>query len=119
MSQKQKNQGEANQEEAKKPPRRAVEKTRHPEFTTIYVNSSQVQIGTFDVRLSLGNLPEDDKDDDVIRMEERVLALMSPQHAKALARLLVANIKRYEDEFGPINLTPKSDPTSSPLVETE
>ena len=28
--------------------------------------------------------------------------VMSPQHAKALARVLEMNIKNYEDQFGPI-----------------
>jgi hypothetical protein len=102
------------------PPKRTVEKTRHPEFIKIYINSSQVQIGTFDVRLSLGTVPDDENpEDDVIRLEERVQASMSPQHAKALAQLLVANVRRYEAEFGPINLKAKSAPDNPTIIESD
>ena len=87
-----------------------VEKTRAADFKIIYVNSALVQLGAFDFRISVGVAPEDDKPDEVIRLEEHAQLIMSPQHAKALLRALANNVKKYEDEFGEINLMPKSAP---------
>jgi Protein of unknown function (DUF3467) len=42
-------------------------------------------------------------------MEEQVQLIMSPQHAKALLQILAKNVKKYEDEFGVIQLTAKSE----------
>ncbi|HWS99533.1 MAG TPA: DUF3467 domain-containing protein [Pyrinomonadaceae bacterium] len=99
--------------------RGVVEKTRSADFTSVYANSAQVKIGAFDVRISLGVTPEDDKDDDIIRLEERVLVYMSPQHAKAFLSLLATNIKKYEDTFGEIRVTPKSHPEELAIIETD
>jgi hypothetical protein len=88
----------------------SVEKTRSDDFKIIYVNSALVQLGAFDFRISVGITPEDDKPDEVIRLEEQAQLIMSPQHAKALLRALANNVKKYEEEFGEINLVPKSAP---------
>lgn len=37
-------------------------------------------------------------------MQALAKAHMSPQHAKVLAKLMVMNVKRYEEQFGQIEL---------------
>lgn len=66
--------------------------------TVYYTNQVQVQGGIYDFALTFTNKhQEDDK--------EVACVVMSPQHAKVLAHMLVESIVNYEKEIGQIDIS--------------
>jgi uncharacterized protein (DUF2235 family) len=100
---------EKEQEKATRPKRKYI-RNRGENYRDVYVNSAQVRLGAFDVSLSLGVVSDrdDPTDPNIIRVDELVRVRMSPQHAKALLRVLKEHVERYEGEFGELRYTPKS-----------
>lgn len=78
----------------------------------VYANNAQVEMSVWDLRITFGEFLRVGKE---IRVEQSVSVTMSPQHAKALLRVLSTNLSEYESRFGEINLPPDPDsptPTS-------
>ena len=74
-----------------------------PLFVTLYTNDTQVQVSPWDVRLVFGEIsvpatPEHSTN--VVKQTGEVR--MSPQHAKVVAMILIAQLQQYEATFGPI-----------------
>lgn len=76
---------------------------------TIYVNSVNVLSSVYDFTFLLRNQsPQLQQDGTVIQIHgtpslviaDEIMVRMSPQHAKALAAILVENIKHYEETSG-------------------
>lgn len=69
-----------------------------------YCDSVNFEVGAYGFSLSLGKgtAPADGSAQPAMRVIAR--AHMSPQHAKVLAKLFVMNVKRYEEQFGEIEL---------------
>ncbi|MDE3094627.1 MAG: DUF3467 domain-containing protein [Chloroflexota bacterium] len=69
-----------------------------------YCDSVRFDVGPYGFSLSLGKgtpPPEGSTQPD---MDVLARAHMSPQHAKVLAKLFVMNVKRYEEQFGEVEL---------------
>jgi hypothetical protein len=88
--------------EMRRPPGQATEST--PEPLEFYCDSVNFEVGAYGFSLSLGKgtLPAQGATQPGMRPIAR--AHMSPQHAKVLAKLFVMNVKRYEEQFGEIEL---------------
>ncbi len=67
---------------------------RGESFQTIYINGSRIGLSPFDIRVTFGLLLEVTPSNAV--NSELVTVVMSPQHAKSLARILNENIKNWE-----------------------
>lgn len=83
------------------------EETASPSFVTLYTNDTQLQVSPWDVRLIFGEIsrpPTDENPRTLIKQTGEVR--MSPQHAKVVAKILMAQLKLYEENYGPIPLPP-------------
>lgn len=75
-----------------------------------YSNTVRISHTPFEFVLDFGRtVPEDT---DVIRIVARIM--MSPQHTKAFLQALEENVRRYEAQFGPINVPPRQAPGKGP-----
>lgn len=73
------------------------EKNKH-----MYANSTVLELGRFDITLTLAHKIDE-------RVYDSMLISMSPQHAKALHRLLTTNLQQYEELFGEINIVERDN----------
>lgn len=73
------------------------------EIPTIYTNSASFAIGEYDFQFVFySQYPSfDGKDTD---SNNFVRLIMSPQHAKVFSIILQHHIKKYEEDFGKINI---------------
>lgn len=67
-----------------------------------YSNIAQMEVSLFDFKILFGIKSDVTKEGFNPRDVSNVV-IMSPQHAKALSKMLNDNIKKYEENFGPIN----------------
>ena len=72
----------------------------NPDF---YCDSVSFEINAYGFTLTLGKA-QASAEGQPPAMQGLARAHMSPQHAKVLARLFVMNVKRYEEQFGTIEL---------------
>jgi hypothetical protein len=83
------------------------------EIPRFYANNTQFQISPWDVSLDFGQIVGQTEDRRLL-VENLVRVVMSPQHAKVIAHLLMTQLAMYESEFGtipspPIVQPPKED----------
>src|SRR5437660_1194384 len=71
-----------------------------PDFRTIYVNSVQIEVSPWDFKFRLGHIMQ--ATTQMLMIEETAHMYMSPQHAKAMLKILSRTLKGYEDKFGTI-----------------
>jgi hypothetical protein len=79
------------------------EETIAASFVTLYANDTQIQTSPWDVRLIFGEITQPataERPTNIIKQTGEVR--MSPQHAKVMAMILIAQLKRYEEMIGPI-----------------
>jgi hypothetical protein len=74
------------------------------EMTEFYCDSVNFEVGAYGFSLSLGKGQQAAEGSSKPGMKTLARAHMSPQHAKVLAKLFVMNVKRYEEQFGEIEL---------------
>lgn len=74
------------------------------EIPRVYANHTDISVSCYDFALDFGQMPIRDRSDERGATEPLVRVLMSPQHAKALSRILAGRITAYEDTFGVIPL---------------
>ena len=82
-----------------------IKRKRADNFLKVYANSVEVRSHVWDFRLVFG---ESDKSG--TQVEESAEIIFSPQQAKALSRILAANVSMYEKRFGEINLPAAPEP---------
>jgi hypothetical protein len=78
-----------------------------PTFASLYANDTQLQITAWDVRMIFGVIvdsPTTERQTVLVRTLGEVR--MSPQHAKKVSMILTQQLKRYEENIGPIALPP-------------
>ncbi len=73
------------------------------EIPDFYCDSVAFEVNAYGFTLALGK-GQSQPEGQAPVMRQLARAHMSPQHAKVLARLLVMNVKRYEEQFGTIEL---------------
>ena len=71
----------------------------------IYANNTSFRMSVWDIVLDFGMIESADEQSIVIRNAVRVI--MSPQHARVLAKLLADNLAEYERNFGSIPIAPE------------
>lgn len=75
-----------------------------------YTNNIGVGSSNFDFTLVIGHRIGQDNVNKAPNPEDVLCNIvMSPQHAKAFAGVLMQNIKQYEELFGPIILEPNKE----------
>lgn len=80
---------------------------RSPHYRSMFANSMNLITSHMDVRLNLGEVGPDENG--TIINEQVGSVLMSWEHAKALAAILVKNVRDHEQKFGPLYLVPKQE----------
>lgn len=64
-----------------------------------YINSANIRSGLYDIEILLSRV---DTWGSAPAALVQVRIVMSPQHAKAMAKIMSDNIERYEKTFGPL-----------------
>ena len=76
-----------------------------PGFVSLYANDTQVQVSPWDIRLIFGVISEPATADRRTVIVKTIGEIrLSPQHAKAVAMILIQQLKLYEDTIGAIPL---------------
>lgn len=88
-----------------------IRRTRSPNFTRIYTNNAQIGFSTWDMRMDLGEVI--DQEDGMLVIEDRIRVVMSLHHAKAFITALVQSFDAFEKQVGDIKLI---SPPTEPLV---
>jgi Protein of unknown function (DUF3467) len=78
------------------------ETIKSPDFFSIYTNDVQVQTSPWDMRLVLGESAPPEDATSAISIKQLGELRMSPQLAKQLIRIMLDQVKRYEERFGKI-----------------
>lgn len=81
-----------------------VEKVEAPGILSYYANSVDILMSVYDFVLTIGQMRA--SGDDTVVVEQQARIIMSPQHLKAFARLLVQKVEEYETEVGIIPEVP-------------
>lgn len=83
-----------------------LETVRSEKFFKTYANAANLEMTPWDFSLIFGELK---KSGGKVVIEQSVAIIMSPQHTKALAGVLVGHIKEYEKRVGEIKLPQEPD----------
>ena len=90
----------------------AIEPVDAPDYKRVYANNVTLTISPVDVRLTFNEAVSDDPKHPFV--ERRVTVVLSVQTTKALAQLLVDNVRGYEQQFGEIRYTPLQPSSEEP-----
>jgi Protein of unknown function (DUF3467) len=82
------------------------------DYKRVYANNVTLTISPVDVRLTFNEAVSDDPKHPFV--ERRVTVVLSVQTTKALAQLLVDNVRGYESQFGEIRYTPIPQQSGEP-----
>ncbi|MBZ5634156.1 MAG: DUF3467 domain-containing protein [Acidobacteriia bacterium] len=85
------------------------DRTKSPNFISLYVNDIELQTSTWDLRLKLGEISDVSIEGEVqvTQVNELAEVRMSPQLAKRLTIILIEQLRGYETAFGQIPGPPK------------
>jgi hypothetical protein len=81
--------------------KKEVDEQKSPEkpIPDLYANSTEISISIYDVQIDFGIRSSTEETSKTV-----AIVRMSPQHALAMARLLLKNLREYERQVGKINL---------------
>ncbi|MCU1338742.1 MAG: hypothetical protein JWO19_4323 [Bryobacterales bacterium] len=79
---------------------------RSPVYRSFFANAINLVTSHMDVRMVFGEVGPDEKGE--IAHEQVASVVMSWEHAKALAAILLKNVRDHEQRFGPLYLMPKA-----------
>lgn len=82
----------------------ALKLVRSADYREGYANSVQVRMSVWDFFLGFGTMSQSTPDE--VTLESSQGVYLSPQQAKALSNLLLANLKQYEETFGALSIEP-------------
>jgi hypothetical protein len=91
-----------------------LETARSEKFFKTYANAANLEMTPWDFTLLVGELR---KAGDKVVIDQSVAITMSPQHAKALAGVLVHHVKEYEKQVGEIRMP--QQPEAQAPAETQ
>ena len=80
---------------------------RAEDYREIYINTVRAAASPWDLRYFLGVSTGSAADEPV--NEEKVVIIMSPQHAKAFLTVVLRSVFGWEQSFGKINVPPEFD----------
>lgn len=75
---------------------------RAEDYREVYVDSCSVDSSFFTFVIRGGRMHKDEDIPNQMINEHQVALLMSPEHAKALSKVLAAKVTEYEQQVGPI-----------------
>jgi hypothetical protein len=101
--------------EQTQPQQPEVVRRRGESFGSIYANSLHVEATPWDFTFYFGEIEKGEPDPTGTRLakifvEDRVKITMSPQHAKAMLKVLQDNVTQYELQVGQIPTQPPAPP---------
>jgi len=70
----------------------------------LYVNTTRISSAFFDIQMHFGETIQTSNLEEITRA--RVIVVMTPEHAKALADLLTKTLDDYEVQFGKLRRLP-------------
>lgn len=70
----------------------------------LYVNTTRIGSSFFDIQMHFGETIQTSSSEELTRA--RVIVVMTPEHAKALAGLLTKTLDDYEEQFGKLRRLP-------------
>lgn len=83
-------------------PKMAVEYVGAETAFSLYVNSVEMGLSSWDIRIKLGEIL--DQRENVTTVKSHGTIVMSPSHAKAMLEALQKTVRIYEEKFGEIDL---------------
>ena len=89
-----------------------IEPVDAPDYKRVYANNDTLTFSPVDVRLTFNEAVSDNPKHPFV--ERRVTVILSVQTTKALAQLLVDNVRGYERQFGEIRYNPIQPQTEEP-----
>lgn len=89
-----------------------VVEEKFDQIPTFYCNQARLALSQFDVTIDVGQanfLKMTQAEGSIILpVDFKARIIMSLQHAKAIAQLIMLNIEKYENDFAPLALLPKA-----------
>ena len=101
-----------NQKETASPSKVRRKAYRSDNFREMYCNTSQGAFTPWDIEITFGRLGFIDNEQAI---EELVTVVFSPQHAKAVSRVLASAVQSWEKQFGEIVLSADQTPAALEL----
>ena len=80
--------------------RREQQRVQSPEYREFYVNSMNIEVTFNDFTLVFGETVTATQD--LLKVEQKVGVIMTPEHALACLKALAKILKKYEHTFGKI-----------------
>jgi len=83
------------------------------EVPVLYCNAVRMGMTVWDISMDIGQAASTEVvqpgpgQPAMVPVDYKVRIVMSPQHAKALAQLLLQNVQQYENLFGEVQIQPK------------
>jgi hypothetical protein len=71
---------------------------RASDYRTIYANATRIGLSAYDVRLTFGIIVEAEPGKAV--NQDQITVIMSPQHAKAVIKIMQDNLPIWEAQYG-------------------
>lgn len=87
------------------PADRLMRQIDHPEKPTLYANNVGLRSSIWDFTLDFGMITE--ANDNEIVVQNLATMVLSPAHAKTVAKLLSRHVEQYEAEFGVLPEPPR------------
>lgn len=90
-----------------------IVRRRSESYISVYCNNLQVEVTPWDFKFYFGEIEKGDPDPTKtyiakLYIEDRVRVSMSPQHAKAMLKVLQENVTQYELQVGKIPTQPEA-----------
>jgi hypothetical protein len=73
---------------------------------SLYANNTGIETSVWDVKIRFAETLAVDHEQRITRVRELATVRMSPQHAKVVAGILIAQLENYEKRFGKIPSPP-------------
>jgi len=84
---------------------------RADNFVHFYTNNVQVGFSNWDMWIVFSELTDQERQETIV--QEKAKVVMSLSHAKVLAEILTNGIKRFEEQFGEIQVIMRTSSQSS------
>jgi hypothetical protein len=83
-------------------PASSIDQIKAPLFRSLYANNTMIAMSTFDFSLIFGEITG--SIEGRLQIEQHTKIIMSPLHAKVLAKIFADNVDAYEKQFGEIKV---------------
>lgn len=81
---------------------RSIERIYPESYATVYANSVDLKVSVYDFVLDFGMVTE--ATDEKLTVQQSIRVVMSPQHVKVFAPLLLEKLRQYEARWGELRI---------------